>query len=952
MDSPRMNSSHANRQPVAASNLSLQRQPFFYVAAALITGILLDRFFEPAHLIAIFVVIFSTSISIAFITAKRARAATAALLFGFAASGAMLSSADRAGVAESRLKHLYDAGIITPADPVELTGVLALPPEPARVAHSIAAFYLDVDAESLLIRDELIPATGRARLMISLSDQIAKSEFEKLRLNHGSRLRVLVRLEKARSYANPGSPDFNEFLERRGYDLKGTIKSHLLVERLGRAQVNRAMSFLYALRLRMMTAVDRSFEPRIAGTIKAMLLGNRYFLDPEVSRLLRESATFHTLVISGLHITLIALVILRLPTRIRSPKAPRPGLTRTAIALLVIWAYAAMVGLAPPVLRASVMITIGLFGPLLFRQAASINSVSLAAFVMLAFDPALVADPGFQLSFIAVAAIVGLGLPLIKKLESIGEWRPAAETPRPPACSPMVRYIAETLFWNEREFNEDMRRSPVVYHVEKAKAARALSRVRLQWLPRVVVTGLIISTAIQLATMPLMAAYFNRVAPVGVLLNVMSGLLTAAMMFASIIVISIGALSAWFSDLLVWVVAASHYLLVDATKPFLSVSGATFRVAHYEGWQALVYALYFVPLMLMAVLIDRWRPVHQKLRVSRVETRMQVPDTEMQSRRDAETASPRRTAASLACVCALLVCIVAAARPAHKAASGKLAVHFLDVGQGDAALVVFPEGATMLVDAGGEIGFQFNDEGEEEFKNDFSIGEAVVSRFLWSQGRASLDYALATHAHADHADGFFDIVKNFRVGQAIVGHVPASDVEFGRFASLFVENRIPVARIVAGERFVLQGVTIEVLWPQPDAGETARSANDQSIVLRLVYGATSILLTGDIERISEEAILASGVDLRSDVLKAPHHGSKTSSTEAFIKAVQPGCVIISVGERSRFGHPSNSVTSRYREIGARLFQTGRDGTVTVETDGTSISVGTHKNNVGSLMIRK
>src|SRR5205085_4331465 len=105
----------------------------------------------------------------------------------------------------------------------------------------------------------------------------------------------------------------------------------------------------------------------------------------------------------------------------------------------VLWAYAILVGLAPPVVRAAAMFTVGVTGPLLFRRAASINTVSLAAFAILATKPSLVADPSFQLSFAAVAAIVALALPLIDRLRQIGEWQPTARSPHPPDCAPSVR---------------------------------------------------------------------------------------------------------------------------------------------------------------------------------------------------------------------------------------------------------------------------------------------------------------------------------------------------------------------------------------------------------------------------------------------------------------------------------------------------------------------------------
>jgi competence protein ComEC len=180
------------------------------------------------------------------------------------------------------------------------------------------------------------------------------------------------------------------------------------------------------------------------------------------------------------------------------------------------------------------------------------------------------------------------------------------------------------------------------------------------------------------------------------------------------------------------------------------------------------------------------------------------------------------------------------------------------------------------------------------------------------------------------------------VGQAIVGRVPKLDPEFDRFSRAVEERSVSLATVNAGDRFDVDGVTVEVLWPPRPSHAPVTSGNNDSVVLRLVYGSVAVLLTGDIEQAAENALVESGVNLRADVLKVPHHGSKTSSTEAFIDAVQPRCVVISVGERSRFGHPHAAVVNRYVERGVRLLQTGRDGTVTVETDGRSFEVTTFR----------
>jgi competence protein ComEC len=927
------------------STFSPRRQPFLYLATALVAGILADRFAQPVRLIIVASAICALLVSINFIYRKRDAATSVSLLLSFVFAGALLSSSERLADRATRLVTLYESRVIIPSDPVELEGVLAASPEPAP-----NAFYLDVDAERLRVSDDSMKATGRARLMISRGDDETRTEFDDIHLDYGSRIRVLVRLERARSYANPGSPDFNEFLERHGYDLKGVIKSPLLIEHVDDEPANVLLATLYHLRLRLIQAIDSRFNAHVAGTLKAMLTGNRYFLDPQTTERLRESSTFHTLVIAGLHIGILAWALLGGRSALKRRKS-----WRVIICLLVLWAYAVMVGLAPPVTRATTMISVGLIGPLLFRRSASINTVALAAFLMLSLKPALVADPGFQLSFLAVAGIVLLAMPLIARLQAIGSWRPTARAPHPPACSHSLRYFSETLFWNEREFNKEMRRAPIRYALKKARAARVLGSLRVQSIARGGMLLVITSAAIQLATLPLMALYFNRVAPVGVLLNVVAGLLTGALMLGALGAITVGWISAGAAALLELITNAAHFLLVNAIAPFVDIPFATFRVAHHEGWHSIVYSLYLIPLAMLAGLIDRWQPV------DRVATIVRAPEHEPGKkgpspfRTQSAAKSSVRMVQSLSCAIVMVFAIVAVIRPATKQTTGRLTVHFLDVGQGDSTFIVFPHGRTMLVDGGGEIHFDnsskadstTNDgateaDGDDLADTPFPIGEAVVSRFIWSLGRTRVDYVLATHSHADHIGGLSDVVRNMRIGQAIIGHKPTDDSEYKRFEKSIVNRGVSLWSVNKAERFEIDGVVIDVLWPLKQTGATATSGNDDSVVLRLTYGSVSFLLAGDIEQSAEESVVTSGADLRADVLKVPHHGSRTSSTEAFINAVNPKCAVISVGERSRFGHPHPSIMNRYLERGIKLLQTGRDGMVTARTDGSALEVETFR----------
>jgi competence protein ComEC len=276
---------------------------------------------------------------------------------------------------------------------------------------------------------------------------------------------------------------------------------------------------------------------------------------------------------------------------------------------------------------------------------------------------------------------------------------------------------------------------------------------------------------------------------------------------------------------------------------------------------------------------------------------------------------------------------------------GRLRLDFLDVGQGDSALVTFPDGATMLVDGGGRPGPFRQDAGadsdEEKFERDTrSIGEAVVSEFLWQRGIDSVDYLLATHADADHIDGLNDIARNFRVRAALVARTPKSDPDFARFRETLSNQQIPIQTIGAGDQLHFGGVTVGVLWPAAAQNADLPSQNNDSIVLQLKFGRRSFLLTGDIEAPAEGALMPIAGSLRADVVKVAHHGSKTSSTPAFIAAANPDYAVISVGQTSIFGHPNPEVVKRWQGLGAQVLRTGNSGTITFTTNGNDLTLET------------
>lgn len=280
----------------------------------------------------------------------------------------------------------------------------------------------------------------------------------------------------------------------------------------------------------------------------------------------------------------------------------------------------------------------------------------------------------------------------------------------------------------------------------------------------------------------------------------------------------------------------------------------------------------------------------------------------------------------------LLVASVGLAAPAPAAAGKPLTVHFFDVGQGDAALIISPTGKTVLIDGGPpESG-------------------AKLARRLRELVQGPVDLVILTHPHLDHLGG---LTKALQAVGARRFMDPGFDHPSDAYRDLldFVGKNVgqvmvPTPNPQTPESLLTvglgEGVTLTVLWPrrpQEDFLHDTRSdANSNSIVTKLTYGKTAFFFTGDAEPDTEAALLRKNIDFTSTVLKVGHHGGKHSSTKAFLAAIQPKAAVISCGAGNDYGHPTSEALERLSAVGARLFRTDRDGEVVATSDGSRVTM--------------
>jgi competence protein ComEC len=401
------------------------------------------------------------------------------------------------------------------------------------------------------------------------------------------------------------------------------------------------------------------------------------------------------------------------------------------------------------------------------------------------------------------------------------------------------------------------------------------------------------SAATEVALLPVGALFFSRVTFAGLGLNFAAIPLMAVVQLAGMALVPVALASTAAASAIGYIAHLAASGLIRTADLAQLVPVLTFRVAPPSAWSLALYYLAVTGVCL-------WRR----------RTRC------------------RRTARITAVLAALWIVTEPWAFAARRG-DGLLHATFLDVGQGDSVFLRFPHGSTLLVDAGGLAA-----------RSSFDIGDRIVAPVLRATGTARLDFMALTHGDPDHIGGASAILREFRAKEVWEGIPvpPFQPLQLLREQARSIGSKW--SNLKAGDRFQIDGVDVLVIHPDLPDWERQRVRNDDSLVFDLRWGDVSLLLTGDIGRSVERARLSNIPPARMRIVKIPHHGSLTSSSVEFVRALAPTIAVVSTGRGNHFGHPVPEVLQRYEEVGAEIFRTDRDGAVMVDTDGKSIQVHT------------
>ena len=250
-----------------------------------------------------------------------------------------------------------------------------------------------------------------------------------------------------------------------------------------------------------------------------------------------------------------------------------------------------------------------------------------------------------------------------------------------------------------------------------------------------------------------------------------------------------------------------------------------------------------------------------------------------------------------------------------------LKIYFIDVGQGDSTLIVTPFGKKVMIDSGGS-----------ENSNSFNVGEKVLLPYLLNRKIRTLDYIVISHFDSDHCKGFESILKNIKVNNIVVSKQIYQSENFNNIIQIAKENRIRLIVVKAGDNIRFDKFTsLKILYPTNNL--KFNDLNNNSILAKLNYKYINMLFTGDIEKEAEKYIVNNlSIDLKSEILKISHHGSNTSTTKEFLERVNPKIALIGVGEKNSFGHPSEEVIKRLKDVKATIYRTDKMGEISIIVD--------------------
>lgn len=675
-------------------------------------------------------------------------------------------------------------------------------------------FYITTD--SLLLKNSSVKKS--INLLCKIRDGKKKLEGIYSRLKPGNYISIKGTYAKGRERRNPGEFDFNAYLNAEG--ITGVLSAYEASDvKIISSDADNFKAAIFDIRKSLDDFISKEHLHETASLLKGLLLADRSGIDYETKVQFVNSGVIHVLAVSGLHVGFIAIVFHFLFGRFNI-------YLRHSLTILGLICFMLITGMPPSVVRATIMASVILISMMLNRNSNLINSLSIAALIILIVKPDEIYSPGFQLSFSAVAAIALFYPPLQKFIYSL----------------------------------------------------RINSQI-INWL----LLFFAVSLSAQIGTLPFTLTYFGKLSVIALFVNII-------VIPAIAVIVGIAMITVFFSFFLPF--AVSHFAFANDILTY-----SLFKIVNWSG--SLDFSFIRINNFSIADALIFYSALGLIFYLFRISKRFSI-----------------KIAAAV--LLSISVIIFSSLDDKELLKENELNVLVIDVGQGDAILIKFPNGKTALIDAG-EAAFYFDN------------GERVVAPLLDHLGIKQVDYGFISHLDADHYGGFISLIEKGRIKKIVKPQFDSTLQKDIRLENFLRKKNVPFEYYTRSAK-TFGGVKLYIL--NDEKYQNKFSTNDRSGVLKLVYGKTSFLFPGDVEKAAENFYSNKYRDyLKADVLKVAHHGSITSSIPQFIHYVKPSISLISAGIQNKFNHPSSIVLNRLNAAGSKIIRTDAEGAILLCSNG-------------------
>jgi competence protein ComEC len=695
--------------------------------------------------------------------------------------------------------------------------------------------------------------------------------------NYGNYVRAQTKLKGPHNFNNPGGFDYERYLLYRGVRLRGYISrpSDIVI-------IRESAGNYFRTRIERYRSLIRGRIGEIApspegGVLQALILGEKEGIPDDILRNFNRAGVSHILAISGLHVGIIAFIAFAFIKIIM----------RSSEYLLLrfdIFKVSALLSIVPVIGYA-------------FIAGLRISTIR-ATLMILCYLAALLAGRGRDLlnilAFAALLILVISPASLFDVSFQLSFTAVAAILLVAPALGSVI---------------------------PQAAGGGILGRG-----VTATVLFVTVSLAAVIGTAPLIALYFNRISAIALLSNLLViPIIGFAVLPLGMLLIATTPLAP-IATVLITVASFFIRIAISIIGFLSSFPFSSFPITTPTGLEVIFY---YLCVLTGVRLIHTWRSKETEVSIG---GRSHLSASVLGHLRDLYRANERNLLLLSLGLIALF--FVADAFYTNLRAAGRrhLEATFIDVGQGSSTLVKLPRERIILVDGGGF------------YDRSFDLGKYVVAPYLWREKVKKIDIMVLTHPDQDHAGGLPFLVENFEVGELWSNGLESENESCRKVQEIIRQKGIPhrIVNTDTPEQFI-GGASIRILNPKVSSSRQGINVsdpdyNDTGVAIKITFGRRGILLPADISGLAEARLVASGHDLRADILMAPHHGGYTSSTAPFLLAVRPEIAVISCGPDNAFGFPSPEVLDRYRRTGARVLRTDTDGAIIVRTDGETLEI--------------